>query len=257
MFVAALLPALGSAAETPPKPREPVLARAPERAEWSVRMKDVGEDSDPAAKSAMSGGIVMENAVPEARRRVSVDTSKDSRMRTYRLRTRWSDGKSESEWIVAGNHVAERPGGRGFYIVGAEDATAGDLGKTDFPELKWLDISYYRGLKVDAGRKVFVFTVPFDQKPLNATEARLLSLARQTDPTATPKTLFKPKVSEIVVWLDAATQLPIMYNDGAILREYAFEKPPAEPLRPSKEILDFLRARSNYLRAKLATPPGP
>lgn len=252
LLIAALV---AGAAETPPQPHEPVLARAPARAEWTVRMTDVGGNSDAQDQRAQEAGIA--ETLGQQRKRVSVEFSKDSRMRTYRIHTRWNDGKSEDEWIVAGSHVAERPGGRGLYIVGAEDATAGDLAGADFPELKWLDLSFYRGIKEGKTGKVFVFTVPYDKKPLSGTEARLLALAKQSDPSATPSKLFKPKVTEVVVHLDAATQLPVMYNDGSILRNYAFAKTPDSPLRPSKEILDFLRARANALRMKLATPPGP
>ena len=117
------------------KPRMPLVARAPSRAEWTVRLTrsfDGGWESDASweqqTDTAMSDRQVR-----------SVNYSKDSELSSYRLKTSWSDGTSEEEWIIMGNHVAERAGGRGLYIVGAEQTLSKELGKsTDFPELNWV-----------------------------------------------------------------------------------------------------------------------
>lgn len=236
-----------------PAPRTPLVSRAPLRAEWTVRMTTdfsdswQTEDRDPAAAAALA----------ETRTIRSVQLTKDGELQTYRLRTRWSDGESEDEWIILGNHVAERPGGRGFYVVGSEVSTAQDLANSDFPELKWLDMVYYRGIRSYRGKPVFAFSVPFDQKKLDRHEAQLFALAKQADPQVTPTKLFKPKVSEILVYLDAATQLPVMYNDGSVLRRYDFSPPPETRLRPPQEILDFLRKRDEAMRVRLTPPAGP
>ena len=237
-----------------PVPKTPLLARAPVRAEWTVRISTDPTDGEQTDARAEQAGIT---TVDEVRTIRSVDVSKDSQVQTYRLRTRWSDGVNEDEWVVMGQHVAERAGGKGFYIVGSEGSTAQDLKSSDFPELNWLDMSYYRGMKVHKGVKVFVFSVPYEKKPMTRAEAQLLMLARQSDPSMTASKLFKPKAREVFIYLDATTQLPVMFNDGSTVRSYIF-KPISEPrLYPSKEIVDFLNKRQKTLQAKLATPPGP
>lgn len=238
-----------------PVPKTPLLARAPSRADWTVKISSDLSDADKEDPRAKEAG--MANTVNEVRTVRSLQVSKDAQSKTYKLHTRWSDGASDEEWIVNSQHVAERAGGKGFYIVGSEGSTAQDLRLSDFPELNWLEMSYYRGMKVHKGKKVFVFTVPYDKRPLSRGDAQLLMLARQSDPSITASKFFKPKVGEVSVYLDAATQLPVMFNDGTTLRNYSFSQPNEPRLYPSQEILDFLNKRQKVLQAKLATPPGP
>lgn len=235
-------------------PKVPLLARAPVRADWTIRLTtdEAAAGNDPRAAEA---GMT-ETAAQERKVR-SIDVSKDGQLQTYKLQTRWSDGAREEEWILAGQHVAERAGGKGFYIVGSEGTTVQDLKNSDFPEIAWLDMSYFRGVKTHKGAKVFVFTVPFDKKPLSKGDAQLLMLARQNDPTITASKLFKPRHAEVYVYLDAATQLPVEYNDGTTLRSYAFSPPADARLMPPKEVIDFVNKRQKALQVKLATPPGP
>ncbi len=238
-----------------PLPKIPLLARAPVRAEWTVRISSDLSDAERNDPRAAEAG--MTNVADEARTIRSVDVSKDGQLQTYRFHTRWSDGANDDEWIVAGQHVAERAGGKGLYIVGSEGSTAQDLRASDFPELNWLDMSYYRGMKVHKGGKVFVFSVPYDKRPMSRADAQLLMLARQSDPSMTASKLFKPKAQEVFIYLDAATQLPVLFNDGSTLRSYTFKQASEPRLYPSKEIVDFLNKRQRALQAKLATPPGP
>ena len=238
-----------------PTPRTPVVARAPARAEWTVHMSsetNKPEDGDGRATSAEAVKVLS-----SARTVESLQVSKDDQMKTYKLRTRWSDGKSEDEWIVMGQHVAERPGGRGLYIVAGESSTAQDLRQSDFPELNWVTMTNYRGIKTYKGKKVFMFVVPFDQKRLSGSDAQLFALAKQADKNMTPSKFFKAKSPDVVVYLDCATQLPLFYNDGSVSRRYAFSTPGEDRLRPSVEVVKFLRARAEALRYHLATPPGP
>jgi hypothetical protein len=238
-----------------PVPRTPLLARAPTRSEWTVRMSKVGAEIDADDQRAQESGLAM--APGELRMLRSLKVSKDMLAKTLNLRSRWSDGESEDEWIVAGQHVADRPGGRGLYIVGQEDSTAQGMRDSDFPELNWLDMSYYRGMKPYKDEKVFVFSVAFDNKPLSGQEAQLFFLAKQADPSMTASKYFKPKVSEVEVYLDAVTQLPVFYNDGTTQREYRFSATPQYRLIPPADIVKFLKTRSDTLMRKLATPPGP
>lgn len=235
-------------------PKVPLLPRAPVRSEWTIRM--TAEESD-GANDPLAQEAGMVEAAGQERKVRSVEVSKDGQLQTYRLLTRWSDGAREEEWILAGQHVAERAGGKGLYIVGSEGTTVQDLRVSDFPELGWVDMSYYRGMKIHKGVKVFVFTVPFEKRPLSRGDAQLLMLAKQTDPSMTASKLFKPRSSEVFIYLDAATQLPVAYHDGTTLRSYAFNAPSEPRLIPTRPIVDFVNKREKALQAKLATPPGP
>lgn len=247
-------PAPAPASPGQPVPRLPLVPRTPARSEWTVRISHDFDQSWLSAPETPEASA----AVAGMRKVRSIRFSKDAQTQTYRLLTRWTDGTSEEEWIVAGLHVAERAGGRGLYVVGSEVATTRQLQVTDFPELAWLDMNYYRGVETFRGKPVFTFSVKFDAKPLAADEARFMEMARRRDPSATPTKVFKPKVSEVTVHLDAATQLPLLYNDGTTLRRYSFQQPPGSaPLRPPARIADFIRQRNAALKAQLTPPAGP
>ncbi len=238
-----------------PAPRMPLVAPAPARAEWTVRLTTDFSDSWENAEDDRAAAATQ--AISQQRTASSIQFSKDAASKAYRLRTRWSDGDSEDEWIVMGCHVAERAGHRGLYIVGSESSTARDLSMSDFPELAWVDMSLYRGLKTYKGKPAFVFGVPFDQKRLTGDQAQIMAFSKRSDPKATPSRVFKPKVQQVVVYLDAATQLPILYNDGMSIRRYTFSQPTEDRLQPPAKIIDFLRVRNEALRIRLTPPAGP
>ena len=236
-----------------PVPRMPLVSAAPARAEWTVRMTTDFSDnegkSNPRPPGAPAAATVQQRTVS------SIQYSKDAASKSFFLHTLWSNGDSDEEWIVMGSHVAERAGHRGFYIVGNESSTAADLSQSDFPELAWVDMSLYRGVKTFKGKQAFVFSVPFDKKKLSSDQARVMAFYLQSDKKATPSKVFKPKVSEVIVYLDAATQLPIEYNDGMILRRYHFIQPTDARLIPPAKIVEFLKTRNKALADRL-TPPA-
>lgn len=253
--LACLVPALALAQQKPPLvPREPILSPAPERSEWSVRIVQDYPDGWASDDSWEAQGET--GAPPPANSIRSISFDKDAAFQTYRVTTRWTDGKSEDEWIVMGQHVAERPGG-GLYVVGAERLTAQELKASDFPELAWIERKHFTGVKTHKGKQVFVFEESFDRKRMTPTEARQFFFAQQADPKATPRKVFQPRFPKVVAYLDVATQLPVLFNDGSKLRYYTFRAPDAGRLRPPKAILDFLRQRKAALEARIAPPAGP
>ncbi len=234
-------------------PRLPLVPKAPARAEWTVYYNRSFDGSWETGNSWEEGA---DTAAAE-RQVKSIAYSKDADRQSYRLATRWSDGSDEEEWIVMGHHVAERAGGRGLYVVGAEQAMSKELGKADFPELAWVEMSHFRGIKAYKGRPVFAFTVPFDQKRLSTDEARLVAFARQQMPDAKPSEVLKPKLQQVTLYLDAVTQLPALYNDGSVIRRYEFGAAPSTRLTPPKRTMDFLRARADFLKKRMTAPAGP
>ena len=238
-----------------PVPRMPLVAAAPARAEWTVRMTTDFSDNEKAGEGRAPAGAVQ--AAGQQRTVSSIQFSKDAASKAYRLHTQWSDGDSEEEWIVMGSHVAERAGHRGLYVVGSEASIARELSKADFPELAWVDMSLYRGLKTFKGKPAFVFSVPFDQKRMTGEQAQIMAFVKRTDAKATPSKVFKPKAAEVILYLDAATQLPIEYNDGMVLRRYHFTQPTEARLQPPAKIVEFLKTRTEALRVRLTPPAGP
>jgi len=237
-----------------PVPRMPLVAAAPARAEWTVHMTADFSDNETKSNPRPPGAPA---AAAQQRTVSSIQYAKDAASKSYFLHTRWSNGDTDEEWIVMGSHVAERAGHRGFYIVGNESSTAADLSQSDFPELAWVDMSLYRGMKTFKGKPAFVFSVPFDKKRLSSDQARVMAFYLQSDKTATPSRIFKPKASEVIVYLDAATQLPIEYNDGLVIRRYSFTQPTEDRLQPPAKIVEFLHARNEALRVRLTPPAGP
>lgn len=250
-----------SASKDQPKPRMPVLPQAPNRAEWVVRMTAVDApgaskagDHPAVATPAPGDAAPAQGVVPTIR---AIQYSKDGELKTYRVQTSWSDGTIADEWMILGDHLAKRPDGKGLYVVQGDEGVMENLAKSDFFELSWLNMSYYRGVKSYQGNPVFVFSVPFDQKPLTKDEARSLGFAKKADPSISPSKYFNPKASDVLIYLSTVTQLPVMYNDGRVIRHYEFTQPTDARLRPPQNYIDFLRARREKMRAYLTPPPGP
>jgi hypothetical protein len=255
-----LLLALSSTAQDQaPKPVGPVPRQAPSNCSWTVRHKQNFSDKEDSWEQAFKqedtppGG---DAAIIEARHIKRRKLEKNEQLKTYHVSTSWSDGKTQDDWIVMGHHVAERAGERGLYVAGAESSLGAELSASDFPELAWLDLKYYRGLKTHKGQLVFVFAVSFNDKPMSTADRRYYNFVKQRAPKATPKEVFKPKYERVVAYLDAKTQLPVLYNDGSVLRHYSFSSAKSF-LRPPKKIIAFLRKREATLRTKTATPAGP
>ena len=252
-----LLPA--TAQDEAPKPLVPVLRRAPANCAWTVHHKqDFSDQEDSWEKAFEQGGSRPGGgaALIETRQIKRRKVEKNKQLKTYHVSTSWSDGTTQDDWIVMGHHVAERAGGRGLYVAGAESSLGAELSSSDFPELAWLDLKYYRGLKSHKGRPVFVFEVPFNDKAMTIADHRYYNFVKQSNPGATPKEVFKPKFDRVVAYLDAKSQLPVLYNDGSVLRRYVFSSA-KRFLRPPKKITDFLRKREAALRINTSTPAGP
>lgn len=240
------------------EPKDPILQAAPSRSEWTVKITEKFPDSwaDSAEWESQSSSSGSVQPAQEVKKERSVKYEKDADRKTYRLTTKWTTGDSDEEWIVMGQHVAERANG-GFYVVGSENLAAQELAKMDFPRISWIERKNYKGIKVYKGRKVFVFEEDYNRKKMTPTEARFYFFARQQDPNATPMEIFKPRFDKVVVYLDVASQLPVLANDGTKLYNYEFKKPSSGRLRPPDKVLAFLRQRYAEMQARTTPPPGP
>lgn len=242
-------------AQKPLEPREPIVSQAPGRADWTVRITTQFPDGWAADNSWEAQGT--ETATTTAARTIrSLTYAKDAAFQTYQVTTRWTDGETEQEWIVMGQHVANRPGG-GLYAVGGERLTASELKVSDFPELVWIERKHFKGVRLYRGRQVFVFEEEFNRRRLTPTEARQYQFALQADPKTTPEKVFKPRFPKVVAYLDVITQLPVLFNDGTKLRGYVFSEPGTSRLRPPQPIIDFVRQRAAALDARISPPAGP
>ena len=137
-----LLPA--TAQDEAPKPLVPVLRRAPANCAWTVYHKQDFSDQEDSWEKAFEedsarrpgGGDAALIKTRHIKRR---KVEKNRQLKTYHVSTSWSDGKTQDDWIVMGLHVAEKAGGRGLYVAGAESTLGAELSGSDFPELAWLD----------------------------------------------------------------------------------------------------------------------
>lgn len=248
------LPAL-CPAQSPLVPREPVLSPAPARAEWTVHMTEKFPDSWASDSSWEAQGSDAASA-NEPKTIRSMAFAKDSALQTYKVTTRWSTGETEEDWVVMGTHVSARAGG-GLYAVGGERMLSQEITKTDFPELAWVGLKQFTGVRSYKGKQVFVFEEQFNRKLMTPTEARRFAFAQQADPKATPEKVFQPRSAKVFAYLDAATQLPVLCNDGRKIYRYTFKTPDVGRLRPPQNIIDFLRKRQAAFDARLTPPAGP
>lgn len=253
--VLALVAHTAAPAQQVPEPRDPIVSAAPSRSEWTVRLTEQFPDGWAADNSWESQGVqnTNTNETPTIR---SLTYNKDASIKTFQITTRWTDGNSEQEWIVMGQHIAERPNG-GLYVVSGERLTASEIGVSDFPELVWIERKHYKGIRTYKGKQVFAFEEDFNRRRMTPTETRQFQFALQANPGATPEEVFKPRFRKVVAYVDVATQLPVLYNDGTRLRTYTFNDPGTSRLRPPQNIIDFVRLRQTALDARISPPAGP
>lgn len=246
---------VSAAPENPPVLREPIVGPVPERAQWTIDYsQNFPDDWDSEDSWESQGGQIA--GAQEARHVRKLEIDKDARLQSRQITTRWTDGKKEEEWIIMGQHVAERDDGS-LYIVGAERLTAGEYEASDFPELSWIAREHFVGVREHKGRPVFAFEVDFDKKLMTPTEARRYQFARQADPEATPSDVFQPRFDQVTAYLDAVTQRPVLYNDGSTLRTYSFKLSGLSQLRPPRRLIEFVVRRNEALEARISVPQGP
>lgn len=240
-------PALGA---DMPVPKEPMVPRLPGRVEFNVYFfHDFGPDWERSTKwrsGARAGAQKVE----------VVSISMDASTETSRIATRWSDGKIYTNWVYKGTQAAPRSNDKGFYVVGT-GAAGQDAG---FSELGWLSLKNFRGVAKFGEAMVFVFResigIERGEHKAKREKKETVEPGGQVEPAA-EEDLVAYQTTERVAYLDVKTQLPLLSNDGQVIRIYTILPAPTERLVPPQEMMDMLKNRYDVIRDRVALPGTP
>jgi hypothetical protein len=259
---ASSLNASAQSADQPPVPHEPLLGRLPNPGRWQITLQYKGGSTAQPDRSASKG--------PVGEHVVSIFG--ESQGQLYHQISSYASGAKKENWSLNGVQVCRNiysnsyilvKGGHPFYV----DFAAGDLG-----DLSWIGMDDYVGVS-GQDPPVFTFTTKNADRrltPMEKEEYALqvdnFELAQNTGSPAQRKAVaesetrkyFQQKfgATESTVTLNAITQLPITYDDGAIIRTYAFSNNvPALSMPP--EAVQAMRYWTNLEKANTIHPNPP
>lgn len=223
-------------------PKEPILTPLSMRAEYQVRFYyDFGADWERSANWLSSTRKLGQN--------ITMTTySVDSKTETARVANTWNNGATYQQWIYKGMLVAPRTDNKGYYVEGS-----GNLPPSKFPELSWVNLKNFKGAGKFGQRVVFVF-----REPVSAT-ADKKTTAKQEDEVEGQEAPASAsyRVDTKVAYLDAKTQLPVLSNDGQVIRVYSILPSPTDSLSAPKDMVEILEKREALRRDRVALPPNP
>ncbi len=218
-----------------PPPKEPILPRAPQRAEWTVEFR---LDRELAKKEVLEGKEKKEVPKGFTGFPAEIAVSKDGS--TYREIARWPDGRTVEKWIVGGLQVSQSPDGRGLMRIPSIDYSPylSDYSRSDFEEAEWIGKDSYVGPKVTDKLSVYEFSAAPGKRRLTPRE-----IADQGTEAA----------SGASAALDIRTQLPVYVDDGTVVRIYRYAPAPTGTLVPPQNFAQEFEAWKSFVRKK--TPP--
>lgn len=223
---------------TIPPPKEPLLARAPQQAEWTITYRidrkktrdhlfnrKKGEENEPLEDETSNSFVVFPK---------SMTVSKDGNI--YREVTHFSNGRKSEKWIVDGLQIKETPGTGRVSRVDLSSASPdfSDYRTSDFSAAQWINKSNYKGVKMLGNRPVYEFSsLPSEQAP----NARQIAedMAAKTDDPANGQEPAQPVPQQPnFVYLDTRTQLPVYVEDENGVRLYEYRPLPERLVVPEK-----------------------
>lgn len=240
-------------ADVPP-PREPILARAPGRAEWTISYRF---DHDKAKEEILNPDFKNKNQsngsakASPMRLPKEIHVSKDGA--TYREIIVWSDGHKTEKWIVDGLQVRETSGGNVVRIMSPSSFYApdySDYSRSDFEDVEWINQSNYVGAQTLNGASVYAFETPWSKRKLIPREAADRASSEDVQPE-------NDSGRTCTVFLDAATQLPVFFDDGQIIRTYTYSAGSPEKLIPSSKFSRVIERWKKEIKRKTAVPLPP
>jgi hypothetical protein len=224
-------------------PKEPLVPTLPGRAEYEVLyFYDFGADWESSTKWRASSKSTSHQIE-------AVSISVDSATQTSRVVTKWSNGKTFAEWYLKGLRLAPMGEGKGYDLIGPAIGPAGG----GFDELGWVNIAAFKGVGKLGEKLVFVFRqsvgkgVPGKERKQPAQDAN--------NPGEEERTSYR--TTEKVVYLDVETQLPMLSNDGQVIRMYRILPAPADKLEAPQELHDLLKKWQSTIRDRVASPGNP
>ncbi len=210
----------------PPPPSPPFVQEPPADATWKVTIVQKNKSTEAAMPSAPPA----KPGAPHAA--VSLKEEKITRMNdNMRVVKTWSDGNTSEEWRYQGMIIFTQPYNTEIYVLGRSKGNGlvfPTMADSAFPELDWLSAENYVRVENIRQKSAYLFqeaaatmpSPPFEKNP-GLPLKKNAHLARK-------------------VWIDCATHLPVVFDEGGSVRVYEYADPPATPLVLSTSFADAL-----------------
>lgn len=213
------------AEDRPPLPAKKMPAELPTSAAWEITFK-YGDESAKAAGAAETGvSPAADGAASETESRpVKVVVTRTGDLISEE--TSWSNGKKTERWIYRKNlAVVEDPVTGKLFRVSAASLVDdfGDYTKGAFSELAWIGPEHYQGVRQVNERPCYIFTAA-QGKVADQVGAEL----NADIPAELRGTASNPE--DLTAAIDAATLLPVTYDNGRVLKTYRILRSPSTPL---------------------------
>lgn len=257
----ALVSTLASAAAQDPAFDGRIELLAPKRADWEITFRPTAAMRIQQREESRVASVEDLPMTPvdgdESLKRLKVEKSGP----LFHETSYFANGKKTEKWGIGAVQFRELKGGSLLAMAGMNllDPDFSDRSKEDFEELGWLTKDSYKGVITYNGTRCLLFQLSSKKKPLTRREVALKTfMSDTTDSTdSLPAAAAEDPESMVTVIISATTRLPVLYNDGQVVRTYSFETSGlSELIPPPKFEREFAAWRAHVKeRNRVPSPP--
>ncbi len=171
----------------------------------------------------------------------------------------FANGTKTEKWGLGAVQFRDMPGRDQLVMAGMNlmDSDFSDHSKEDFEELGWLSKEFYKGSISYNKMPCFLFQTTSDKRALTRREAAVERFMNDTSDGVIVPDVAPPSITPVTVIISAATRLPVLYNDGRILRTYSFDSGPFQQLVPPPKFAREFNAWRAHLAESQRRPSAP
>lgn len=265
LLISLLLPVFASAQE--PAFDGKIVLRAPARSSWVITFKPTTAMRVTESEKSRAASIEELPMTPDATARVLTSLTVEKSNQLYAELSRFSDGTQSQKWSMGAVQFREIKDGTLLAMAAMNllDSDFSDHSKEDFEELGWLSKDFYKGTITYLSQPCFLFETTSDKRPATRRDkARQRFLAddgitNMKTPENLPEAGPSAKAASIpvIVIISAATRLPLVYNDGQILRTYSYKTSGLAPLVPPEKFAREFDAWRKHVAEMNRAPAAP
>lgn len=243
-----------------PELREPILSRAPEFSQWTIRIERDRQRATERIQADKSDQDVEDNGEEPRAVLLPREVIVLKQGEIYRETTRWSNGRTTEKWIVGRFQLRESERTGGIHRVMGTGAyyheDYSDYSRSDFENLEWIGMDNYQGVRSVGGRVVHVFEVSHEEKRLTPRERSDRVVLNETQAERTLGEETNADGRRLIAFLDVETQLPVFFDDGEVARIYRFSDAPTGRLRIPDEFATAFAKWNEEVNASNLAPPS-
>jgi len=243
-----------------------IALRAPARSSWVITFKPAKAMHVKESGKSRAASIDELPMTTDATGHVLTSVTVEKSNELYAEFSTFSDGTKSQKWSIGAIQFREIKDGSVLAMASMNllDPDFSDHSKEDFEELGWLSKDFYQGVITYQNQPCFLFQTTNDKRPptrrdnakqrfLADSETDRLKEGQGILPGATAK----PSSTPVLVIISADTRLPLVYNDGQILRTYSYKTSGLEPLVPPDKFAREFAAWRKYAAEMDRAPAAP